>query len=193
MSTPSVFSTIAKAIGSIAPTLATMLGGPLAGTAVTALESALGLAPGAGPDGITAAVQGMTPEQIAAVRAADQKHAEIMSQQQIDLAKINADHDTAFAKVDADDRASARAREVSIKDHVPAILAYGITLGFFGVLGYVMHVGIKQIGTGQGGEAVLLMLGSLGTAWTGIVAYYFGSSAGSQKNQDAIAQIAKQP
>ena len=31
------------AIGSIAPALATMLGGPLAGTAVTALEGALGL------------------------------------------------------------------------------------------------------------------------------------------------------
>src|SRR6185295_15133686 len=67
------------AISSIAPTLATMLGGPLAGTAVTALESALGLAPGSGADGVTAAVAtGMTPETIAAVRAADQKHLEII-------------------------------------------------------------------------------------------------------------------
>ena len=44
------------ALGSIAPTLATMLGGPLAGTAVTALEGALGLAPGAGTDEVTKVV-----------------------------------------------------------------------------------------------------------------------------------------
>jgi len=37
----STLTTIAKAISSYAPTLATMLGGPLAGMAVSALESAM--------------------------------------------------------------------------------------------------------------------------------------------------------
>ena len=83
-------------VSTIAPTLATMLGGPLAGTAVTALEGAFGLQAGAGPEAITQAVQSgaMTPEVVAAMRAADQKHAEAMAQQGIDLEKLNLAHRT---------------------------------------------------------------------------------------------------
>lgn len=51
------------------------------------------------------------------------------------------------------------------RDWTMAALAFFITLGFFCALGYMMAVGVKQIGSGQGGEAVLIMLGSLGTIW----------------------------
>lgn len=184
-----VFTSLAKAIGPIAPTLATMLGGPLAGTAVTALESAFGLQAGAGPDAITAAAQNMTPAQIAAVREADQKHAEVMGQQGIDLAKLNAAHDEAFAQIDETDRASARQREIEVKDYTPMLLAISITVGFFGVLGYLIAVGKPK----EGGDALLVMLGALSAAWTAVIAYYFGSSAGAKKNAETIASIAKQP
>ena len=171
---------------SVAPTLATMLGGPLAGTAVTALEGAFGLNAGAGQDAITQVVQSgnMTPDIIAKVRAADQAHAEAMQQQGIDLAKLNAAHQEALAATDAADRDSARKREETVKDWTPAALAAGITLGFFGILAFLL-----QAQPPAGSRDVLnIMLGSLGTAWVSVVAYYFGSSAGSDRKTELLSQ-----
>jgi hypothetical protein len=54
-----------------------------------------------------------------------------------------------------------------------------VTLGFFGILTGMMS------GRVTSSEALMIMLGSLGTAWTGIIAFYFGSSASSQ-NKDAL-------
>lgn len=102
-----------------------------------------------------------------------------------ELAKIAAD--TERLRIDADDRNSARQREMAVRDRMPAILATLITFGFFGVLGYMLKYGAPQ----EGGEALFIMLGSLGTAWTGAVAYYFGSSSSSNQKNAIIANMAK--
>ena len=57
---------------------------------------------------------------------------------------------------------------------IPPVLAIMVTIGFFGILYGLMTEQFKT------SDALLLMLGSLGTAWTGVIAFYFGSSAGSQ-------------
>lgn len=178
---------IATAISGFAPTLATMLGGPLAGTAVNAIESALGLQPGAGSDAITNVVSsGLTPDALAKVRAADQEHAEKLRQMDIDVLKLNQQHDEAFAQVDAQDRDSARKREMSVKDWTPSFLAYGVTFGFFGTLGFMLVNGKPAMG----GDALLVMLGALGGAWASVISYYFGSSASSKGKDQLLYQSA---
>lgn len=178
------------AIGSIAPTLATMLGGPLAGTAVAALEGAFGLTAGAGADAVTSAASaGMSPEAIAAVRAADQKHLEQLQQQQIDVDQINADYDKAMAATDAGDRDSARKREMAIRGFTTPALAWlivssSVALAVAVVTGHV---------TDDPKQAVLVgtVIGYMFNESKSVLAYYFGSSAGSARKDDTIQAQAK--
>ena len=87
-------------------------------------------------------------------------------------------------RIVAGDRDSARKREVALGDHTPKILAAAITIGFFGILFWMFVHGVPK----NGNEALLLMLGALQTAFTGVIAYYFGSSAGSKAKTDAMAK-----
>jgi hypothetical protein len=159
------------------PWLGTALGGPLGGLAVSAIGDVLGLSD-ATESSIKAAIAGATPEQMLALKKADNDFA--VQMQSMGLKNV-----VDLEQIAAGDRASARAREMAVKDHTPATLAYAVTLGFFGVLGFML------VGTppAAGHEALLVMLGSLGTAWAGIIAYYFGSSAGSAKKDVTIANM----
>lgn len=183
-----------QTIAAIAPTLGTMLCGPLAGTAITALESAFGLAPGSGQEAITKVIQNgsMTPDIIAAVRAADQKHAELMKQLDIDLAKLNAAHEETLAQVDASSADSARKREMAVRDSTPQTLAYIIIGGFF-------VVSIAQLVALMGYPELVAKIPNQGWLLIGNISgylmneakqagtYYFGSTTGS-KAKDATIQ-----
>ena len=52
-----------------------------------------------------------------------------------------------------------------------------------GLLMYMLMFGLPAAG---GGEAMLVMLGTLGTAWGAVVSFYFGSSADSEKKSEMI-------
>ncbi len=154
----------------LAPTIATAVGGPLAGTAVTFLEKALDLAPGAGAQSVATVLSAATPEQLAAIKAAD-----------YDFAVKMKELDISVTKLDEDDRASARTREMTLRDRTPAILAYVLTLGLFGFIVLMSLVNIPA----NSAQALNLTLGSIGTAWVAMVTYYYGSSRSSQ-NKDLM-------
>lgn len=185
------------AITSIAPTLATMLGGPLFGTAITAIEGAFGLQPGAGEEGITKAIQsgGMSPDVIAAIRSADQKHAEILGQQGVDLAKLNLDHEAAMSQLVVDDRKDAR-KTNSTRGEVWWIAA-AVLVTFAAIMAAVLYgswqllqggITIKDVSTvaaisGLVGSVVGYVAANAQT----VVNFIFGGSLGSDKKTDALA------
>lgn len=102
-----------------------------------------------------------------------------------ELAKIAAEGQE--LQIAADDRKSAREREIAVKDKMPAVLAVLITAGFFGTLGYIIRYGVPQ----DNSQVLYMMLGTLGSAWVGVVGYYFGTSASSQTKNQIIAGMKK--
>lgn len=167
------FTTIIK---TVAPWIGTALGGPLGGMAVEAASNALGLGSKT-TDALKQALSGATPEQMLALKQADEKFS-------LDMQSLGFAHLEALTKLGNDDRNSARQREMTIKDITPMVLAYGVTLGFFGVLGVIMFCAIPAASR----DVLNIMLGALGTAWTGVIAYYFGSSSGSDRKTELLAQ-----
>lgn len=161
-------------LGAVAPALATALGGPLAGTAASILGASLLGKSDASEAEVAEVIASGHPDTLARLREIDAQFKTRMEELGIDLERIN-----------QADRASARERETKLQDWTPRILATLVTLGFFGTLAWIITAGLPP----TGGEAVLIMLGSLGTAWTQIVAYYYGSSAGSAEKNQMIAQL----
>jgi hypothetical protein len=165
-----------QVLRTVAPTIALAAGGPFGPLAATAISAVLGTAPG-DSKAAEAALLTATPDQLLALKKAEDDF-------QIQLKTLG----IAEEKLTFDDIANARAREAAVKDSTPRILAYAVTLGFFGILGFLLYSGKPP-----GGDVIMVMLGALGTAWTGIVSYYFGSSAGSASKDKTISDIAKSP
>jgi hypothetical protein len=71
-----------------------------------------------------------------------------------------------------------RVREPKSADHTPAILAYVLTGGFFGLL-----LLLNFHAPPDANLAILnIVLGGLGTAWLGAMAYFFGATVSRVKD-----------
>jgi hypothetical protein len=168
---------ILNLVRTVAPSIASAVGGPLAGMATRAISEALLGKPDGTEQELENAVASATPEQLLALKKAEQEFAVKMRELDIDLERIS-----------NEDRDSARNREVSLRDWTPRVLAGLITVGYFGVLFWMLRFGLPSTGSS---EALLVMLGALGTAWGGVVAYYFGSSAGSKEKTEAMNRMVR--
>jgi len=165
------FGSLLPLIGSVAPTLATALGGPLAGMAAKALSQALLGHEDGSEDELKAAMSNASPEQLSVLKKIDADFKVQMKSLDIDLERIA-----------VDDRKSARTMQTETKDILPRLLAISVTLGYFGIIAYVLVSGLPM----NGSEVLLMLLGTLSAGWTGVMAFYFGSSSGSQKKDAMI-------
>lgn len=171
-----VLATVAPWIGAAAT------GGvpALVGMAASELGKAFGKDVKPTADAIAQAISGATPEQMLALKVADQDFQSKMQQ-------LGFDHIQTLEKVAADDRGSARAMHTANKDMIVPVLATIITMSFFGSIYFLltMTVSIQQ----EMRDVAMILLGTLAASFTQVLNFYFGTSAGSKDKTDIIRNL----
>lgn len=165
-------------IKTVAPWIGTALGGPLGGMAVTAAASALGLSDKT-TDAVKQALSGATPEQMLALKEADNTFA--MQMQALGFQNIQT-----LEKIAADDRNSARVNNV----------AGGISKDVFwmSVVLLIACIGAELVvlfhGYPPGVADVLVgrILGMLDTTAAMVLAYHYGTTRDSGRKTELLAQ-----
>lgn len=175
------WSRVKNALGTIAPWLAGTIGSPVAGVATKALCDVLGLTSDSSPEDAMTAISIATPEQLLALREADNKHAEFMGQ-------LGYSHLDKLAQATVDDRASARKRESDVRDHTPKVLAALAVLGFIALVALVAS-GFEPKESMQSG--FWMLVGAAIAVFKDVYGYYFGSSAGSQAKDATIKGLSQ--
>ena len=162
----------------LAPTVASALGGPLAGAAVTAISSIFGTSETA--DAVSEVLKNgsMTADQLSAIKQLELKYQNDEQERGFKYAELE------YKKIelDAKDRDSAREREVGVKDSVNKVLAYTIVGSFIAMVGATL-LGYAKV------ESVLAgtLVGYLSAKAEQVLAYYFGSSKSSDRKTEIIA------
>lgn len=149
-------------LSKLLPTIATCLGSPLAGAAVEVAAKALGMSEATTDKVQKALTSGnLTAEQIAALQAADLQLKTRMAELGIDAEKLA-----------AEDRASARAMQISTRDWVPATLAMVLTTCYLVIICMLLTGDMKL----WSDPTLTLLLGGLTSGFTAVLGFYFGAS-----------------
>ena len=160
-------------IGVVAPTLATALGGPLAGLAVEALGKVMGVDEPTVEKVKDAFAQGqLTGDQIAQL-----KQAEIALQLRMRELDINEQ------QLCAGDRDSARKMQIATQSVWPGALSAITTLAVLGVIGARMTgLALPEDST------TVQLIGSLTTGWGLCLSYWFCTTRGASEKTALLAQ-----
>lgn len=162
-----------QAIMKIAPGIATAVGGPFGGLAATVLKEVTGL----DEAGIEKAIAEGDPNIFLQLKKAEQEFTVKLKELDIKVEELE------YADI-----ASARARQVAMKDHTPAILT-GVALTFFFLLSATVLYNLDIV---QANQAFVMFLFGAASGWvTQGMSYFLGSSKGSQRKTDILAANGK--
>jgi hypothetical protein len=167
-------------VGTVAPGIATALGGPLAGLAVKAIGSVFGLSEGASEEDVMKAVQGATPADLLALKKADQEFTVQMRALDVDLEKIA-----------ESSRNSARDREKVVGGYANPILAGVIIAGFLVTVFMVLSGYVEGMKDPMTTTTVGILIGYVSAKADQVVAYYFGSTAQSKSKDATIHRLSQ--
>ncbi len=160
-------------VRSIAPTLGTALGGPMAGAATKFIADKLVGKAEASAQEIEQVILGASPEQLAKLK-------EIDNQFKLDMKNLEID----VYELEYKDRHSAR-QLFTVNIWPQIVLSTVFVLGYFGVLYFMMH-------TANGENPMLsnpvftTILGVLTAAIPQILGFWFGSSLGSKEKTKSM-------
>ena len=159
-----------KTLSTVAPGLATMLGGPLAGMATSAVMGYFGIEPTGDPGQdeamLSQKILGMTPAD-----AVDLKKVE--ANLAIEMKKAGVD----IYKLEIEDRISARSmRERLGGDYLSALIAVLVVVGW-AVISYSLFTAVTEL---PNKDILLRGMGTLDAALMCVLYFLFGSSRGSQ-------------
>ncbi len=171
-----LFNKISSVIGTIAPTLATALGGPLAGSVVGLLSKSLGVNGTVDPDGLLSSIQ--TPEAMFKIRELELTH--IIALKNIEILEQQASN--ADVK---DARAAMNAREsLTGKNNwlVSFLVVSGVLLfGFCLVAAY--------FSTGVANQMFLFLIGQQSGVYLSLYAFYFSGVDPKKMFDDFKSQV----
>ena len=159
-------------IKSVAPTVASALGGPLAGIAVSALGSMFG---------VSEPTQDKIRDFIEKGRLSGEMIVQ-MKEMELKYKNDEAERGFKYAELEFKDVDSARRREVDTKDNTNAILAFIIVTAFI-VSSVCVLTGYAKV------ESVLAgtIIGYVSAKCEQVLAYYFGSTRSSARKTEIIA------
>lgn len=165
-------------VGTVAPTIATALGGPLAGLAVKAIGGALGMGGSVTEAEVAAKIAGASPADLLALKKADQEFATKMRELEVDLERIA-----------AGDRASARAMQVETRSWAPPILAAVVVGGFIAASVAVLGGWVEGLKDPLIAALVGSVIGNITAACMLVLNFYFGTSSSSRSKDETIRAL----
>lgn len=167
-------------VGTVAPTIATALGGPLAGLAVKAIGGVFGLGEGATEADVAAKLAGATPADLLALKKADQEF-------DLEIRRLGVD----LERIAAGDRDSARQMQRETRSWAVPVLASVVVSGFIASSIAVLGGYVEGLKDPLIAALVGSVLGNITAATMLVLNFYFGTTASSRTKDEAIKNLSR--
>lgn len=163
-------------VSTVAPWIGTALGGPLGGMAVEAAANALGISEKT-TDAVKQALSGATPEQMLALKQADQAFA-------LQMQALGFKNTADLEAIAAGDRDSARKMQTATPSFVPALLTCFVVGAFTTTLVLLLKFDVPATNR----DIVVYMIGQLSGGFASALAFWLGTTRQSEDKTKLLAQ-----